>query len=230
VVGNSNQLAHAASAPRGATGKCRNPRRAKRGERAEWVRPYRRIHYALNASVRLIQSTLRTVTVSERCAHRRPVRTALRLDGASDLLVIATAQLRRAAEGLAQVHDCIARAPEKSAGVPALLIEATERYVSVAGWLTGAVGQVFSLQDDVLHGLETGKLVPEQLAERRPRIILAPRPAPVRAFLRARLPRATDRISALLRRRRRSRLPASLRVPRRTSQGRAPPLFPVCLL
>jgi hypothetical protein len=218
------------STPRGATGNCRDPRRAKRGGRAEWVRPYRRIHHALNASVRLIQSTLRTVAVSERCAHRRPVRTALKLYGASDLLVIASARLRRAAEGLAQVNDCIARAPEHSAGVPALLVEATERFVSVAGWLTGAAGQVFGLQEDVLHGLETGELVPEQPAERRPRIILAPRPAPVRAFLRARQPRATDRISALLRRRRRSRLPASLRVPRRTAQGRAPPLFPVCLL
>ncbi|HYI11932.1 MAG TPA: hypothetical protein VEK57_22950 [Thermoanaerobaculia bacterium] len=188
------------------------------------------MHHALNASVRLIQSTLRMVATSERCAHRRPVRTALKLQGASGLLVVATARLQRAAEGLAQVNDCIARAPEKSGGVPALLTEATERWVSVAGWLTGAAGQVFGLQEEVLDGIETGRLVPEQPAERRPRIVLVPRPAPVRAFLRARQPRATDRISAILRRRRRSRLPASLRVPRRTSQGRAPPLFPVCLL
>ncbi len=196
----------------------------------DWVRSYGRVHRALNASVRLIDSSLRTLAVSERCAHRRPISSSKKLDAASGRLVTAGDRLARAAARLAEAHECIARNPDSADGAPAFLIEATARLIQVGLWLNETADQVFTLHEDVLHGLETGELVPEQPAQRRRRIVLVPRLAPVRAFLRARLPRVVDRISAILQRRRRTRLPASLRVPRRTSQGRAPPLFPVCLL
>jgi hypothetical protein len=218
------------SAPRGATCTSRDLRRLKRGRREDWVRPFRGLLRALDASAKLIDSTLRTVAVSERCAHKRPIRTSRNLNAASDKLLTASVRLERAAARLSEMHACMMRHPEDAECAPEVLSLATTRFIGIATRLTGVADQVFGLHQDVLHGLKTGELVPEASAFPRPRIVLVPRPAPVRAFLRDRLPRVVDRISALLRRRRRTRLPASLRVPRRTSQGRAPPLVPVCLL
>ncbi|HYC93616.1 MAG TPA: hypothetical protein VEO54_30710 [Thermoanaerobaculia bacterium] len=219
-----------ARAPRGAAGACRDPRRASRGGRAAWVRPYARAKHALDASVRLIDSTLRAVRVSERCAIRRPVHATRNLREAGGRLIVASKRLTRAAERLAQANHYLALQPELPAEAPELLLREAERWASMAHILGGTASYVFDLHKEVLHGLEIGELVPERPAERRPRIVLIPRPAPVRAFLRARLPRVTDRISPMLLRRRRTRRPAAVSVPRRTSQGRAPPLFPVCLL
>ena len=218
------------STPQGATGTNRDRRRVKRGRRMDWVRSYERVQRALNASVRLIDSSLRTLAVSERCAHRRPISSSKKLDAASGRLVTAGKRLSRAAAQLVEAHERVAHQPELAAGAPLFLIDATTRLMEVGLRLTETANQVFTLHEDVLHGLQTGELVPEPPAPRHRRIVMVPRPAPLRAFLRARLPRVVDRISALLQRRRRTRLPASLRVPRRTSQGRAPPLFPVCLL
>jgi hypothetical protein len=145
-------------------------------------------------------------------------------------MAIASARLTRAAQELAEATECIGRHPETAAGAPELLLQATERWVHVAETLGGVAEQMFGLQNDLLHGLETGELVPERLAERRPRIVLTSRPAPVCAFLRARQPRVADRISSVLRRRRRTPRPAALRVPQPSSQGRAPPFSPICLL
>jgi hypothetical protein len=219
-----------ASALQGATGTGRDLRRVKRGGRGDWVRSYTRVQRAITASMRLIDSTLRAARASERCAHRRPISSSQKLGHASGQLVTASVRLARAAASLAEAHECLARDPGREPGAPGFLIEATSRLLHVGRWLSETADHVFTLHEDVLHGLATGELVPEQPAQRRRRIVLIPRPAPVRAFLRARLPRVVDRISAILQRRRRTRLPASLRVPRRTSQGRAPPLFPVCLV
>jgi len=226
-----------ASAPQGATGTCRDPRRESRGG-AHWARSFERAHYALNASLRLIDLTLRALAASERRAARQPVRTSRNLHDASGLLVTASARLQRAAEWIAAATELMAVAPECATRVPQLLIEATVRWALVAERLGVVADQVFGLHNDVLDGLETGQLVPERPAVRRPRIVLIPRPASVceclraciRAFLPARQPRVSDRITPVLRRRRRAPRPTSVRVPRRTSQGRAPPLSPVCLL
>lgn len=218
-----------ARAPRSAPGTCRNRRRQKGGGPA-WVRPFCRAERALEASIRLIGSTLRTVARSERCAHRRPIRTSRTLHEASARLHEASVRLARAAEQMRETNECIAREPERSTAVPALLLHTAERYVQVTAWLQQAADDVFTLQDDVLLGLETGFLVPEEPEGRRPRIRLAPRPVPLRAFLLLRQPRVTDRIAPILRRRRRTPRPASIRVPRRSVLGRAPPLSSVSLL
>ncbi|HEY0157643.1 MAG TPA: hypothetical protein VGF28_10200 [Thermoanaerobaculia bacterium] len=207
-----------------------NQKRATRGDRPSWVRPFCRVHRALDASVRLIDSTMRTVARSERCAHRRPVRTSARLLEASGLLREATARLKRAAEQLAVTNECLRLEPANMDIVPELLFHAAGRWVEVTAALQQAAAGVFSLHDDVLLGVQTGVYVPERPAERRPRIILAPRPAPVRAFLLLRQPRVVERIAPLLRRRRRTPRPASIRVPRRSLLGRAPPGFEISLL
>lgn len=204
------------SAPQGVSG--------RRNGRA-WVRPLRRAHRAMDASVRLIGSTLRARAKAERCAHRRPLRTSRDLDEASGRLLHASRRLQRAVVQLAATNECVARAPEEAAAAPELLLHATERWMQVTVWLQDAADDVFSLHTDVLNGLETGRLVPE-----RARIRLAPRPVPIRAFLVLRQARVVDRISPLLRRRRRTPRPAAIRVPHRSLLGRAPPFSPVCLL
>ncbi len=219
-----------ARALRGAAGTCRDRRRPQGLRREAWVRPFRRVHRALDSSLRLITSSLLTAAASGRRAHRRPIRASVELHEASGRLARASSRLMRAALELAKVNACIAREPEKTGDVPELLVAATERWVFMAGWLSESAGEVFTLQQDVLDGLRTGALEPERPADPRPRIVLAPRPVPIRAFLLLRQPRVVDRIAPLLRRRRRTPRPATLRVPRRSVLGRAPPLFSVCLL
>jgi hypothetical protein len=219
-----------AQAPRGAAGRCRNPRRLQGLRREAWVRPFWRAHRVLDSSFRLIRTSLLTASASRRRARRRPVRASRELHEASALLIRACSRLERAARELAEANACIADEPENSGDAPEIVLVATERWLLMAAWLGESAGRVFSIQHDVLAGLATGALVPERTVERRPRIILAPRPVPIRAFLLLRKPRLVDRIAPLLHRRRRTPRPAGLRVPRRSIRGRAPPLFSVCLL
>ena len=219
-----------AQAPKGAAGTCRDRRRPNGPRREGWVRPFRRANRALDRSIRLINATLLGAVASRRLAHRRPIQASRELDKASELLIQVTSRLMRVERELREMSECAAREPENAAEVPELLLDATARWLFMGGWLAESADKVFALHEDVLDGLRTGDLVPERPAgPRRPRIILAPRPAPVRAFLRLRLPRAVDRIAPVLRRRRRTPRPAGLRVPRRSVLGRAPPSVS-CLL
>lgn len=142
---------------------------------------------------------------------------------ASARLADASARLSLAARELAATSECVALDPEQSAGAPRLLVETTRNLILVTAWLDQVADGVFASHSAVLHGLESGTLVPERPADRRPRIRLTPRPAFIRAFLQARQPRVTDRIAPFLRRRRRTPRPAAIRVPRRSILGRAPP-------
>ena len=219
-----------AQAPKGAAGTCRDPRRPHGQRREAWVRPLRRVNHAIDASVRVLCSTLRTAAASSRRAPWRPVRASRDLHGASMRLVHASLRLMQVARELEEAAACAIREPENAGEVPQLLAEATERWALLAGLLNENADRVSSARRAVLEDLRTGALVPERPADPRPRIILAPRPVPVRAFLRLRQPRVVDRIASLLRRRRRTPRPAALRVPRRAILGRAPPLFSDCLL
>jgi hypothetical protein len=216
-------------APQGASGTSRN-RRRRQGGGSDWTRPCRRVHRALDASLRLINATLRTVARYERCVHHRPVGTFRNLRGVSAMLRDASTRVRQAERALAVMNECYRREPTDVEIAPEFLSWAAERWQEVAASLQEAEDGVFWLREFVLLGLQTGILTPEPPARRRPRIILAPRPAPVRAFLRLRQPRVVDRITPILRRRRRIPRPASVRVPRRSLLGRAPPLSSISLL
>jgi hypothetical protein len=218
-----------ARAPKGASGTCRD-RRRPRGDRRRWVRPFHRASHALYASQRLICATLHSIAAAKRAAHRRPVRASRTLYDASELLVTASVRLMKAVENIAEMTQSACREPETAEPVPEILVQTTERWVFMTSWLAETSNEVFALHRSILEGLQAGTLVPEQPASRRPRIVLAPRPVPVRAFLRLRQPRVCDRIASILLRRRRIPRPAALRVPRRNVLGRAPPLFSVCLL
>ena len=221
----------------GAVGtRCQNRLRERLARCAGWIRPYFRAAAAIDTTMRLIDRTQRTIASSERCAHVRPIRASKDLQHASDRLMAATQKLDCAWRKLALMNERAIREPERSGPVPALLLDATETWVETATLLRDTADQLFNLHEDVLHGIESGELVPEQEPEperapRRPRIIvLAPRPTPIRAFLAVRQPRVVERIGPILRRRRRIARPAAVRVPRRTLLGRAPPVSPACTL
>ena len=212
---------------RPASGTCRDRRRLQ-GERRRWVRPFFRANRALDASFRLVKTTLLTVAATERTLHRRPIRASRKLDAASALLMTASVRLGWAMQSIKEMTERAAAEPETAQDVPEIVLQTTERWVYMTAWLAETANEVFALHESVLEGTVSGELVPEQPADRHPRIVLAPRPVPVRAFLRLRQPRVQDRIAPLLLRRRRTPRPAALRVPRRSVLGRAPPLFSVC--
>jgi hypothetical protein len=208
-----------ARAPQGAT----PSRRGTRGP--EWVRPYRRAQRALDSAAGLISSTIHVVMTAGRCAKRRPVRTALRLTSAAREMKVASLRLLQARRELAEASQALGREPSQQSGdAPELMELVAARCQAVADYLPIAVQGVVIAQVDVLGGLATGELVPERPSDNRPRIVITPRPLFVRAFLVARQPRISDRITPVLLRRRRTPRPAEVRVPRRNLQGRAPPL------
>ena len=205
-----------------AKGACQDRRRERR---PAWVRSWERVHQSLDASDRLINASITEACRSKRHAHRRPVRSSGGLWNASSRLTVASTRLTRAAQALAKASAVIVLDPETAAEATLFLARATERFLHVADTLFMASNEIHELHQDVVAGLTSGELTPERPRERRPRIVLKPRPSFVRAFLTVRRARVADRISALLHRRRRTPRPAAVRVPRRTSQGRAPP-FP----
>ena len=202
-----------AQALKSAAGTCRERRRPESPRRRLWVRPIRRLHRALDSSVHLISRSLLSAGASERRAQRRPIRSSRELEKVEDLILLASSRLSQAARELSKVHACIARDPENAGDAPELLILATERWIFMAGWLAESAGSVFDRHQDVLDGIRNGTLVPERSAFPRPRIIPAPRPVPIRAFLLCRQHRVRDRIAPLLHRRRRTPRPAALTVP-----------------
>ncbi|HEX6084170.1 MAG TPA: hypothetical protein VF266_06580 [Thermoanaerobaculia bacterium] len=146
-------------------------------------------------------------------------------------MTVAALRLVEARRELAAAGQALDREPEQRSGdVPEFMEMAAERCQAVEKYLPLAMKDVVFAQVDVLGGLYLGDLVPEQPSDGRPRIILTPRPLFVRAFLVARQPRISDRITPALLRRRRTPRPAEVRVPRRNPQGRAPPLFSTCAL
>ena len=219
-----------ASTARSVSGQGRH--RGRRDERGSgWGRPYVRVQRALDASQRLIHSTLRRVASSKRCAHRRPVGVSRELGHATHLLITASARIGRAAQQIEAMRVSALRDPRDIEQVPQLLVESFARWASMCVQLTAVAGEVTALHHSVTEGVQSGALVPEREALPRPRIILiVPSPAPVRAFLELRRPCVSDRISPLLRRRRRTPRPASIRVPHRPTLGRAPPLSPCAAL
>ncbi|HEX7153250.1 MAG TPA: hypothetical protein VF618_17325 [Thermoanaerobaculia bacterium] len=188
----------------------------------------RRVQKALDASVRLLNAGLATAAKSGRCLTRRPLDSSRKLEHAEGRLALASARLAYAAKELAATAACLEREPETAAGAPQLMMEASQRWMAMHQSVDAAAGAIYAFHENVLAGLRSGALVPERENNRRPRIILAPRPTFFRAFLVARQPRVVDRISSALKRRRRAPRPAAVSVPRRASQGRAPPLSSVC--
>jgi hypothetical protein len=182
----------------------------------------------MDSAVGRVFSTIRAALEAARCAERRPIRTARRLNGAVREITAASLRLIDARRELAEACAALDREPDQQRGeAPELMEMATARCEAVANSIPIAVEQVVLAQLEVLGGLYTGELVAEPADRRR---IVPPRPLFVRAFLASRQPRVSDRIAPILLRRRRTPRPAEVRVPRRNLRGRAPPLSSTCAL
>ena len=146
-------------------------------------------------------------------------------------MAIASRRLSAARRKLAEANEALARDPSQQRGDASELMEiVAARCEAVAKYIPIAVTGIVFAQADVLEGLSTGELVPERPSDRRPRIVITPRPLFVRAFLVTRQPRVSDRITPALLRRRRIPRPAEVQVPRPDVQGRAPPFCSTCAL
>ena len=225
-------------APEGTvSGSCRTPRsrgQAPRGK--EWVRAYKQGQRALDDAASTVVSMVYKVADAGRCASR-PVRSTRILTGALRQVTVALEQHAKAERCLAEAAEALEHTPpELQDGDAAELLElAAERSETVQHYIYLAAQEVLLGQAELIDGVAAGEIEPEDpSAEDRPRrrvIVVTPRPSFVRAFLAARRrARAADRITPVLRRRRRTPLPAEVRVPSRNLRGRAPPLSPACSL
>ncbi|HEX9985634.1 MAG TPA: hypothetical protein VGF69_20415 [Thermoanaerobaculia bacterium] len=218
-------------APKSATTACRERRHPQSGQAAgpAWVRPLRRAQRALDRSARLMASGVTVAARSERAAQWRPIRSSQNLEHAETRLSMAASRLGQVAKELAEITACLEREPETGAGAPEQFMAIMQRWMVMSLSLGQVSSTVFALHENMLAGLASGELVAERVPGSPLRILLTPRPAPIRVSLSVRLSRAADRISIALKRRRRANRPAAVSVPRRASQGRAPPLS-LCLL
>lgn len=230
-----------ARAPRGiAGGTCRPSRHrgeAPRGK--EWVRPYKQAQRALDDAVSMLVSTIHTVLRAGQCASR-PVQSKRILIAALRQVAVASKQHAAAKRNLDETAEAIGRTPQElQSGDAAMLLElASKRCQAVLEYIYVATNEILLGNTALDHGVVSGELVPEDPSLQdpsgeRPRrrvIVIRSRPLFVRAFLASRRSRVADRIAPVLRRRRRTPLPAEVRVPRRNLLGRAPPLSSTCLL
>ncbi|HEY0370935.1 MAG TPA: hypothetical protein VGD79_02985 [Thermoanaerobaculia bacterium] len=147
------------------------------------------------------------------------------------LLVHAALRLEQAKRELALAIECLGRDPGQQKGdAPEMLRFALEQCEKFAKYIEIAANEATFVKLEVMAGLLTGELVPEDPSEYRPRIVLKPRLVAIRAFLASRMPRVVERIAPLLQRRRRTPRPAEIQVPKPSVLGRAPPLFSACRL
>ena len=218
----------------GGTGR-RDRRRREAPPEQAWVRPYKQAHRALDSAASLIFSTRYDVADAEDCAEQRPYHSVQMLTGGIRQMVVATKRHIDAKRYLAEATEALERMPEELQDDAAELLElANERCEAVEKYIAIAASEAIAGAAAVMGGIATGELVPEKNPSDggpRRRVILAPRPIFVRAFLAARRqPRVAERITPVLRRRRRMPRPAEVRVPRRNLRGRAPPVSSTCLL
>lgn len=206
---------------------------ARRERRPSWVRPLRRLRRALDASFRLIDSTQRAVEVSEQFAAKRPVRASRALRRASDRLIEANVRIDVALRGVLHTDGCIRLAPERAIAARELLDTATCRLLEAVEQHRVVLSELQELDARLTASLEQGLVQPERehpSADRRPRIVIVPRPVLARPFLTYRRSTARDRIASVPLRRRPKAPVATGDAPRQISRGRAPPLSATCLL
>jgi hypothetical protein len=187
-----------------------------------------RLDSALHTSWRLIDASVRIAHRCERTARHRPVRTSRHLYGAAARLSVASDRLISAVTHIRKMNECMATEANLPFG-PELVLESLQRWTHALVTIEQTSATIDTMQETLLASLKSGDVDPAALTEVRRRIRLTPPPAPIRTFLLVRQPRVTDRITPLLRRRRRTPRPAEIRVPGRSLLGRAPPSFSIAL-
>lgn len=232
----SMSRSNSAGAPEGAgivRGACRSSRRRGAPRGKEWIRPYKLAQRMLDNAASMLIASVRTVADAGGCADR-PVESTGKLIRALCQANVAAKQYAEAEQYLIEAAEAFEQTPPelRSGDARELLERAAERSETVHRYLYVAANEVVLGQTEIVHGLEAGEVVPEEdPSGDRPRrrvVVIRHNPLFVRTFLAARRQRAADRIAPLLQRRRRTRLPAEVRVPKRSLRGRAPPPSSTC--
>lgn len=182
-----------------------------------------------DASSMIIQS-VHTVIAAGCCADF-PLRSTKKLIRALHHVTVASRKYAAAERYLVEVTEAVGQAPpELLDGEAAELLErAAERCRTVRQYIDVAANEILLGHQEIYARVQSGEVVPEDpqsalLDDGPRRRVIRRNPLFVRAFLAARRqPRVGDRITPVLRRRRRTLLPAEVRVPRRNLLGRAPP-------
>jgi hypothetical protein len=206
----------------------RRERVCRRERRESWLRPYRRLRRSIIASRRLIDSSRRIIDRCERTAAEHPIRASRQLQGVWARLSRATARLQRGVEGLGEANDRIALAPESAGGAPALMIEATARWIGAATTITALMDQLDGDRAAIVAYVKgAGACLDfDELFKNG-------RPAPTlltRRTLPATLFSERSRVFCIHVRRKRSARLTVVEAPKRIVRGRAPPSFSTCSL
>ena len=191
----------------------------------------------LDNAASMIIASVHTVADAGCCADR-PIRSTKKLIRALHQVTVAAKQYAQAERFVIEATEAVENAPPELLDDDAAeLVEmATERCHTVQQYIYVAANEVLLGHTEIYNGVQSGELIPEDpqdalLDDRPRRRVIRHNPLFVRAFLAARRqPRVSDRINPVLRRRRRTLLPAEVRVPRRNLLGRAPPLSSTCAL
>jgi hypothetical protein len=197
--------------------------RADRHRRRSWTRPFRRTWRAIEASLRLTQTSRRVIEASERVAAERPLHAAGQLALVSTLVGRAMAQLECAAAGLRKTSDRVAESPELALDAPAKLMAAAVLWARAAVELDLYSAQFVETSARMLERTKelaaSGQLVPATIE------LNAPPRLPRDWF-----PFEDDDTPCIPTRRQRS-VPLTLaEAVRRISRGRAPPFVSTCSL
>jgi hypothetical protein len=193
------------------------------------MRAFRRTERAIDAALRLIESSRRAIDACERFASVRPIRATQQLERVSGWIVEATEQLGLVVSGLSETCDSAARALEEAGEAPGMLINATARWIDAAARLAALSDRLDCDFAELVDRVKCGD-APLDLDALFRKPDLAPRPISIRRPSVKRLSIENSRIFCIHIRRRRTARLTIVEAPGRIFRGRAPPILSTCSL
>jgi len=124
--------------------------------RSGWRRSLGRTRRAIDSSLRLIDASTRAIDVAEQSAATCPIRANRRFQRVSFWLVDAGKHLQRAAHGLRDTANQVARAPEDAAEAPGRLIDATARWLDSAAQIGAVSGRLDEASVRLVDSVKAG--------------------------------------------------------------------------
>jgi hypothetical protein len=202
-----------------------------RDRRRSWIRPFRRMRRATDATLRLIESSSRAIDACETIAAEHPLRAGRQMDQVSGWLVEASKRLGQGARELNATFDHLERSPFFSGDAPELLTAAMFRWVDAATKLATLSNRLDDSSSALVDYVKGGA-APLDLSELFPKPISAPLRISfiVRPPSQKSLSIENSRIFCIHVRRQRSARLTVAEAPRRIVRGRAPPIVSTCPL
>jgi hypothetical protein len=203
----------------------------RRDRRRAWVRPFRRARRAIDATLRLIESSCRVIDDCERLVADHPIRATRQFEQVSGWLCEASEQLGRGAREWSVTFDSIEQAPFFAGDAPRLLTFAMARWIDAAARLATLSNRLDDSFSSLMDYVKGGT-APLDLSE----LFRNPGPAPRRISFNVRPPslkflsRENSRVFSIHVRRQRSARVTVAEAPRRIVRGRAPPIVSTCSL